>query len=85
MRKIRVFIFLVVVLGVHSSCGLLDGDRSHDHIPSLPSPVYPQPYAQPSVSPDGTKMLFVHYKITHLTSWDPTRYIQIPLGFGSRI
>jgi len=33
---------------------------------SLPSPVYPQPYAEPSVSPDGSKLLFIRNKITRI-------------------
>ncbi|MBO6622925.1 MAG: PD40 domain-containing protein [Balneola sp.] len=33
---------------------------------SLPSPVYPQAYSEPSVSPDGSKLLFVRNKITKI-------------------
>lgn len=59
------FLFLATALLYLSlaGCSVNNGDGGGV---APPSPIYPQPYAQPSVSPDGSKMLFVRNKVTRI-------------------
>lgn len=66
-------ISLLVVCGLAwiisvSGCNLFDWNDTNNQGISLPAPAYPQAYAQPSVSPDGNKLLFVRNKITQIGS-----------------
>ncbi len=49
-----------------AGCNPLDWSDTNNQGISPPSPVYPQAYAQPSVSPDGNILLFVRNKITRI-------------------
>lgn len=60
------FLFLTAALLCLSlvGCSVNNGDGGGGVSP--PSTIYPQSYAQPSVSSDGSKMLFVRNKVTRI-------------------
>lgn len=66
MKTAYVTILIAGLLLAALSCNISGGKEHDDGGISLPSPVYPQVYSDPSVSPDGTKLLFVRNKITRL-------------------
>ena len=53
---------------LQTGCNLIgEKEKDDDNGIAPPSPVYPQPYAQPSVSVDGEKLLFIRNKIIRVT------------------
>ena len=65
MRRVLILLFLFVLLLLWQGCGIIGGDDDGGGVtPDLPE--YPQPYAAPSVSPDGSKLLFIRNKVTRI-------------------
>ncbi len=70
MQTTPLLTFLLILFGFIVSCGLIDGNNGDPDDGggiSPPSPDYPKAYAEPSVSPDGSKLLFVRNKVTRIT------------------
>lgn len=67
-KRIQLLLSLIIlVFFFGNSCGLF-GDEEEKDLRNQPgSPLYPQPYVQPSVSPDGSNILFIRNKITRIT------------------
>lgn len=63
----RRFDILILMLSLLAGCTLIEKNDDGGGGIAPPTPVYPQPYAQPSVSPDGRKLLFVRNKVTRIT------------------
>ncbi len=72
MKTIRFILLHTLLLGLIVSCGMLDGNSGDpdddDGEVRLPTTIYPQPYSQPSVSPDGSKLVFIRTYFTNLRS-----------------
>lgn len=58
---------IIVLLFLFSSCTIIGRKEDDDGGGITPGkPIYPQTYAEPSVSPDGSKLLFVRNKVTQI-------------------
>lgn len=68
MKKPYTFFLLACLILTILGCEIIGGkDDDDDGGISPPSPDYPQAYAEPSVSPNGRKLLFVRNKVIRIT------------------
>lgn len=68
---VKVFLVTLILMGIGAfaiSCSSPFGEDDDDGGVRLPTPVYPSPYSEPSVSPDGQYILFRREKVTRIRS-----------------
>ena len=67
MRKLYLLFLIIISTLAGFGCTLIGGEDDDDGGGISPgTPDYPQTYAEPSVSPDGSKLLFVRNKVTRI-------------------